>query len=183
VNDPEQEPPMTESALPDRVCSIVIRVPVQDVWNEITKTGSVQRPLYNTVLDIELEPGGRLRYSSPDRKRVFVAGEVLEVDPPRRLKHTYLFLMKPEPATVVTWDLEEVAEGTRVTITHAGWTAAHTAPEKHEAGWNEILGLLRDELETGDIPSKTKLQYWVMGLFSFALPKTTKKAYVDERGW
>jgi uncharacterized protein YndB with AHSA1/START domain len=174
---------MTDAPLPDRVCSIVIHVPVQKVWDEITKTGSVQRPLYNTVLDIDLEPGGRLRYSSPDRRRVFVAGEVLEVDPPRRLKHTYIFTMKPEPATVVTWELEEVPEGTLVTLTHGGWTSTHTAPEKHEAGWREILGLLKSELETGDIPPKTKLVYWMQGLLMFALPKTTKAAYADEQGW
>jgi len=174
---------MAPSSLPDHVCSIVIRVPVEDVWNEITKTGSIQRPLYNTVLDIDLVPGGRLRYSSPDRSRVFVAGEVLEVDAPRRLKHTYIFAMKPEPPTVVTWELEPVPEGTKVTLTHAGWTGAHTAPEKHEAGWNEILGLLKSELESGDIPTKTKFMYWVQGLFMFALPKTTRADYVDEQGW
>lgn len=174
---------MSAQTLPDHVCSIVIRVPVAQVWDEITKTGSVQRPLYNTVLDIDLRPGGRLRYSSPDRRRVFVAGEVLEVDAPRRLKHTYIFAMKPEPVTVVTWELEEVPEGTRVTLTHAGWTDEHTAPEKHEAGWNEILGLLKSELETGDIPGKTKFVYWMQGLFMFALPKTTKAEYVDEQGW
>jgi uncharacterized protein YndB with AHSA1/START domain len=174
---------MAPSSLPDHVCSIVINVPVADVWNEITKTGSVQRPLYNTVLDIDLVPGGRLRYSSPDRKRVFIAGEVLEVDPPHRLKHTYLFLFKPEPATVVTWQLDEVPEGTRVTITHGGWTDEHTKPEKHEAGWNEILGLLKSELENGDIPGKTRILYWIQGLFMFALPKTTKAEYADEQGW
>lgn len=174
---------MTARTLPDHVCSIVIRVPVEDVWNEITKTGSVQRPLYNTVLDVDLRPGGRLRYTSPDRKRVFIAGEVLEVDPLRRFKHTYMFAMKPEAPTVVTWELESVSEGTRVTITHAGWTDAHTTPEKHEAGWNEILGLLKSELETGDIPIRMKVVYRLQGLFLFALPKTTSRAYAEEQGW
>ena len=174
---------MAPSPLPDAVCSIVIRVPLDSVWAEITKQGAVQRPLYNTVLDIELTPGGRLRYSSPDRKRVFVAGEVLEVEPPRLLKHTYIFAMKPEEATVVTWELAEVPEGTRVTLTHAGWTEAHTAPEKHAAGWTEILELLKGELETGDIPRKTKLVYWLQELFMFALPRTTRAAHADEQGW
>ena len=174
---------MTSQTLPDHVCSIVIHVPVEAVWDEITKTGSIQRPLYNTYLDIDLQPGGRLRYLSPDRKRVFVAGEVLEVEPPRRLKHTYLFAMKPEPATVVTWELESVDGGTRVTLTHAGWTSEHTSPEKHEAGWNEILGLLKSELETGQIPTKTRAIYWIQGLFTFALPKTTKVEDADEQGW
>jgi uncharacterized protein YndB with AHSA1/START domain len=174
---------MTASSLPDAVCSITIAVPVEEVWREITKTGSVQRPLYNTLLDIDLKPGGRLRYSTPDRKRVFVAGEVLEVDPPHRLKHTYIFAMRPEPPTVVTWQLEAVEGGTRVTLTHSGWTDAHTAPEKHEAGWNEILGLLKSELETGDIPTKTKIVYRLQGMFAFALPKTTRSSYADDQGW
>jgi len=174
---------MTTNPLPDHVCSIVIHVPVDAVWAEITKTGSIQRPLYNTFLDIDLEPGGSLRYLSPDRKRVFVAGKVLEVDPPTRLKHTYMFAMKPEPETVVTWELEAIDGGTRVTLTHAGWTSEHTAPEKHEAGWNEILGLLKSELETGQIAAKTRFIYWLQGLFMFALPKTTKVEYVDEQGW
>lgn len=174
---------MPPTALPDAVCSITIAVPVEEVWAEITKTGSIQRPLYNTVLDIDLKPGGRLRYSSPDRKHVFVAGEVLEVDPPRLFRHTYLFAMKPEPATVVTWELTPEGNGTRVTLTHAGWTDAHTAPEKHEAGWNEILALLKSELESGDIPLKTKIVYTLQGMFAFALPRTTRSSYADEQGW
>ena len=174
---------MPPQSLPDHVCSITINVPVEDVWNEITKTGAIQRPLYNTFLDIDLQPGGRLRYLSPDRKRWFVAGEVLEVEPPNRLKHTYLFGLKPEPATVVTWELVSVEGGTRVTVTHAGWTTEHTRPDKHEKGWNEILGLLKDELETGGISTKWKVIYWLQGLFTFALPKTTKVEYADEQGW
>ncbi|HEX9886575.1 MAG TPA: SRPBCC domain-containing protein [Longimicrobiales bacterium] len=173
---------MSPETVPPRICSIVIDVPVQKVWDEITRTGSVQRPVYNTVVDLDLEPGGRIRYSSPDRKRVFVAGEVLEVDPPRRLRHTYIFTMSPDPVTEVTWDLEEVPGGCRVTITHAGWTKEKEAG-KHAAGWNEILGLLKSELETGDIPTKTKVIYWIQGLFMFALPKTTRTEYVNDRGW
>ena len=40
---------------PPRVCSILIQAPVQEVWDEITKTGSIQRPLYNTRLEVDLE--------------------------------------------------------------------------------------------------------------------------------
>ena len=173
---------MSPDIQPDQVCSIVIEVPVTEVWDEITKTGSVQRPLYNTVLSIDLAPGGRLRYASPDGKHVFVAGEVLEVDAPRLLRHTYIFTMKPDEVTEVTWLLEEVAEGCRVTIRHAGWRTAKDAT-KHGAGWVEILGLLKGELETGDIPRKTKVVYWIQGLMGWALPKTTRSSHADEQGW
>lgn len=173
---------MNTRALPDRVCQITIAVPVQQVWDEITKTGSIQRPVYNTVVDLELEVGGSIRYYSLDKKRVFVAGEVLEVDAPRKLRHTYIFTMAPDPVTEVTWELEQVPEGCRVTLTHAGWTAEKDA-KKHEAGWVEILGLLKSELETGDIPGKTKFIYWLQGKFMWMMPKTTKTSHADEQGW
>ncbi len=176
---------MTDTpTLPEHVTSIHIDVPIERVWEAITKTGALQPALYNTVLDCELTPGSRLRYYSPDRKRVFIVGEVVEVDPPRKFAHTYRFTTwKTGGPTLVTWELEDEGEGCRVTVTHSGWTDEHKAPEKSAAGWKEILGLLKHQLETGDIPAKTKRMYRVMGWFMFMMPKTTKTSYVDEQGW
>ena len=172
-----------DSELPEHVVRIHIDVPVERVWDEITRSGRVQRALYNTVLETELVPGARLRYASPDRKRVFIVGEVVEVEPPRRFSHTYLFTMwKSGGPTLVTWELEPAGSGTRVTVTHSGWTGAHEAPEKVAAGWREILALLKSDLETGTIPLKTRVLYRVMGWFSFALPASTKAENADARG-
>ena len=172
---------MTDAASrPDQVASIFIAVPVARVWAEITKTGRLQRALYNTVLESELVPGARLRYYSPDRKRVFIVGEVVEVEPPRRFAHTYWFTMwRGGGPTLVTWDLSEEGKGCRVTVTHSGWTAAHEAAQKTGAGWREILGLLKQELETGTLPLKTRLMYRVMGLFMFAMPSKTRTSHID----
>ena len=172
---------MTDSVqLPDQVAAIHIDVPVQRVWEEITRTGSIQRALYNTVLEADMRPGSRLRYYSPDKKRVFIVGEIVEVDPPRKFAHTYWFTTwKSGPPTLVTWELEDSAGGCRVTVTHSGWTEEHDKPEKSGAGWLDILGLLKQELETGDIPTKTKVMYRMMGWFMFAMPKTTTTEYVD----
>jgi hypothetical protein len=112
-----------------------------------------------------------------------VVGEVVEVEAPKKFVHTYIFTMKPGPPTLVTWDLAETDEGCRVTVTHSGWTDAHEDVDKQAAGWREILGLLKAEVETGTIPLKTRLQYAAMGLMSFMLPKTTKAGYADEQGW
>lgn len=170
--------------LPDHVLSIHIAVPVARVWEEITKTGRVQRALYNTVLETDLVPGSRLRYYSPDRKRVFIVGEVVEVDPPRKFSHTYWFTTwKTGGPTLVTWELAEEAGGSRVTVTHSGWTAAHAAAKKTGAGWQEILGLLKQELETGGIPRKTRVMYAVMNALLFMMPKTTTRRHADEQGW
>lgn len=171
------------TTLPDQVISIHIAAPVERVWAEITKTGRVQRALYNTVLETELRPGTRLRYYSPDRKRVFIVGEVLEVEPLRKFSHTYRFTTwKTLTPTRVTWELAEERGGCRVTVTHSGWTQEHQAPEKTAGGWKEILALLKQELETGQLPFKTRAMYRMMGWFMFMLPKTTRTDYIDQQG-
>jgi uncharacterized protein YndB with AHSA1/START domain len=167
----------------DHVLSIEIKASVQRVWDEITKTGAIQRALYNTVLETSLTPGSRLRYYSPDKKRVFIVGEVVDVVPPTKFSHTYMFTQNPEKPTLVTWELEETADGCKVTLTHSGWTTEHKAPEKVAAGWKEILALLKQDIETGQIPLKTRILYRLMGAFMFMMPKTTKVGHVDQAGW
>jgi uncharacterized protein YndB with AHSA1/START domain len=166
--------------LDDHVLSIVIQAPVQRVWDEITKTGAVQRAVYNTVLESDMRPGSRLRYYSPDRKRVFIIGEVVAVEPPRRFSHTYVMTQSPQPATLVTWELEEVPGGCRVTLTHSGWTTAHVKPEKVAAGWTQILGFLKAEVETGKLPLSARMLYAVMGSMMWALPARTRTENVPE---
>ena len=60
---------------------------------------------------------------------------------------------------------------------------SHKTVDKTVAGWTEILGLLKIELETGKLPFKTRVMYRLMGLFQFALPKTTSLGYADKQGW
>lgn len=168
---------------PDKVVSIHIDAPPQRVWDEITRLGSVQPALYNTVLDSPLTPGSRLRYYSPDKSRVFIVGEVVEVEAPKKFSHTYWFTTwKKGVPTLVSWELAEESGGCRVTITHSGWTEEHEAYDRTAAGWTEILGLLKQQLETGSIPFKTRVLYRVMGWFLFMMPKTTKAEHWRSHG-
>jgi hypothetical protein len=153
------------------------------VWEEITKTGGVQRPMHNTVLVSRLTPGSKLRYYSPDMRRVFVVGEVVEVSPPWRFSHTFRFTMREEAASLVTWELAEIAGGCRVTLTHSDWTDQVKTHKGVVSGWREILATLRQELETGDIPLKVKLVYRVMGSLMFLLPRSTRVEEVERAGW
>jgi uncharacterized protein YndB with AHSA1/START domain len=170
--------------LPDQVLSIEIDAPIDTVWREITKTGAIQRPLNNTVLDSAMTPGARLRYYSPSRKRVFVVGEIVELVPPRRFSHTWKFTMHAEDFTLVTWELAELPGGAcRVTLTHSRWNESMKSYRNVGATWGNILRLLKRELETGDIDMKAKLMYGMLGALEFMLPKTTSVAYVEQQGW
>jgi uncharacterized protein YndB with AHSA1/START domain len=175
---------MTEARpLADHVLSIDIAVPIERVWREITKTGTIQRALNNTVLESSLTPGSKLRYYSPNKKRVFVVGEVVEVVRPRKFAHTWKFTMSPDDPTLVTWELTEIPGGCRVRLTHSRWTDRAKMYKSVAKTWGEILRLLKIELESGDIPLKTKLLYRVFGTLEFLLPKSTTVDHVTRAGW
>ncbi|MGH7467312.1 MAG: SRPBCC domain-containing protein [Longimicrobiales bacterium] len=173
---------MTEG-LPDHVLTIDIMVPLERVWAEITKIGRVQRAMVNTVLESTMKVGSKLRYTSPDRKRVFVVGEVVEVVPPHKFSHTYMFTTRTEQPSLVTWELEEIPGGCRVKLTHAGWTNQVKTHKSVLGGWRDILSILKTELETGDIPFKTKFTYRMLSAFMFMLPGSTKPDQVSRAGW
>lgn len=101
---------------------------------------------------------------------------------PSGLSHLHVHHQR-HPVQLVTWELRAEANGCRVTVTHSGWTAEHKAPEKVAAGWTELFGLLETELETRDIPVKTKLMYVMYSFFTFMMPKSTTTEYVDRQGW
>lgn len=171
------------SPLPDQILSVEIKAPIERVWQEITKTGAIQRAANNTVLESTLTAGSTLRYYSPSRKRVFVVGEIVEIIAPRRFSHTWKFTMSPDGPTLVTWDLAEIPGGCRVTLTHSRWTDAHKMYRNVGRTWAEILRLLKLEIETGDIDLKTKLMYGMFGALEFMLPKTTTVEHANQSGW
>jgi uncharacterized protein YndB with AHSA1/START domain len=173
----------TPVALADHRFAIDIAVPRQRVWDEITKTGRIQLAMHNTVLESSLVAGAKLRYYSPDRKRVFVVGEVIEVRPPERFTHTFRFTMRNEQPSIVTWELAETPSGCRVTMVHSGWTNQVRTHKGVVSGWREILATLKHELETGDIPLKVKLTYRILNRLLFLLPRSTRVDEVQRSGW
>lgn len=73
-------------------------------------------------------------------------GEYLEVDPPRRLVHTWGFAGPSEIRSTVTYILEEIDGGTRLTIRHDGLPTSE-ACERTSIGWETSLIRLVEILE------------------------------------
>lgn len=157
--------------------SIVIAAPIETVWAEITKVGHRQRAQLDAVLDTSFVPGDPLYYKSQDGSRIFMVGRVVEFDPPRTFSHTQLLTMRDDPLTLVTWHLEAIDEGTRVTLVNSGWPA-DAKMEKVDATWKGILASLKDVVETGDVGGKQKVTLFFMRTFMFMMPAKTKAANV-----
>jgi uncharacterized protein YndB with AHSA1/START domain len=91
----------------------------------------------------ELKPGGRWRATGrgADGKTFSVEGEFLEIDPPRKLVHTWRPDWDTGKPTTVTYRLDPIDGGTRVTLRHEGFeTAASCAG--HADGWPKVLDWL-----------------------------------------
>jgi uncharacterized protein YndB with AHSA1/START domain len=68
-------------------------------------------------------------------------GEYRVVEPPRRFAMTWVSPEFPDLDTLVSFDLEPIAGGTRLTIRHSG-LADPQAYRDHEQGWLAALTLL-----------------------------------------
>lgn len=73
-------------------------------------------------------------------------GTIVEIDPPRRLVHTWGF-NNGGSLSRVTYDLEPVEDVVKVTITHENLTAEELVSISN--GWPIVLASLKSYLETG----------------------------------
>ena len=96
----------------------------------------------------DVRAGGRWRTAGLTRGQPYVQeGEFLEIDFPRRLVHTWNGLGRPDAPSTATFVLEPVgAEGTRVTLRHAGF-ASRDRCSAFAAGWETSFRRLAEILD------------------------------------
>jgi uncharacterized protein YndB with AHSA1/START domain len=156
----------------ERLFSIWIDAPAEKVFREITRTTGTQRFYFDTVLEADLRPGGALRYRTPDGKRTFIRGEVVEIDAPRKFVHTFRFTHLPDAPTRVTFAIADEGTGVRLTVTHDKFEGETATRKSIASGWPFIIGNLKSELERGKLPVMTRVKYALMKLMMPLMPKT-----------
>ena len=138
----------------EKVFEIYIRTTPERLWEAITDPrdpGQVQLRRRSQLRLDSRAPGSR--WATRDGARLLGEGEILEVDPPRRLVHTMTALwgedVKAEGATRVTWEIEPVGDSCRLTVTHD--QLREGANDQLYGGWPMILSGLKTWLETGEL--------------------------------
>jgi uncharacterized protein YndB with AHSA1/START domain len=93
--------------------------------------------------EMDLRPGGiyRLEFRMPKGAIAVVHGKVREVEAPRRLVMTWFSPEYPGLETLLSFELESIPGGTRLTLRHSGLTEPGSLAD-HEQGWLEALALL-----------------------------------------
>ncbi len=136
----------------ERVFEIYIKTTPERCWEAITDPDIRAKYNFGASVNSEWKPGSPLSLSSPNAPSLLGDGEVVEVDPPRRLVHTMRALwsddVRDEGFSRVTWEIEPVGDSCRLTVTHDQLReGAH--PELY-GGWPMILSGLKTWLETGE---------------------------------
>lgn len=73
-----------------------------------------------------------------------VSGEYLELEPPHKLVQTWRADWDGGNITTITYRLEAIAGGTRVTLRHEGFADRAESCRGHANGWERVLTWLRD---------------------------------------
>jgi uncharacterized protein YndB with AHSA1/START domain len=145
----------TMTATTTQVYAMFIKASPEQIWEAITKPEFTSRYFYGSLVDSTLEPGTPYRGWSPDREQLWVDGEVLDSDPPRRLSYTWRALYDEETAAEepsrVTWEIEPQEGGvSKLTVVHDQLERAPKTAENVAGGWMYILSGLKTLLETGE---------------------------------
>lgn len=159
------------------VHEVMIRGSVEDVWRELTKTHEVQGAMFNMRLESSLEVGAKMFMRSKDGKYTGVAGEVLEFDPPKRYAHTFQFTNYDDPPCVVSYDLEQIGDEVKFTLTSDRMKPGTKSTKQMKQGGDMIVKSLKSIVETGKLPFGVRMLYVVFALTAPLTPKRCRSEH------
>ena len=138
---------------PRHLDEVHVRATPEGVWNAITRPEIAREWLAGTRLASDWKPGATLRCVAPDG-RLAAEGTVLEVDPARRLAHTFSATWKEEVAADaphrVVWTIASLGPTCRVTVEHFDFVGETATYRDVRGGLGRILDGLKTLLETGE---------------------------------
>ncbi len=141
------------------LASVEIAAPPERVFKGLTSHEILDWWIRPGVFDTrewtgDVRVGGRWHASGVGNGRPYVLeGEFLEVDPPRKLVHTWQGVGAPGAPTTVTYLLERLDGRTRLTLRHAGFTSRETC-DNTCIGWETSFERLAESLATELPPSR-----------------------------
>jgi len=136
-----------------------IRTTPEKLWRALIDPEFTRRYWCETHQESEWKPGASWRIMIPDG-RVADSGEVLEIEPNRRMVLKWRNEFRPElhaeGYSRVTYELEKQGESVKLTVIHEMDKPESKLIEAVSGGWPAILASLKSLLETGESLEETR---------------------------
>jgi uncharacterized protein YndB with AHSA1/START domain len=130
-----------------------IRTTPEKLWQALIDPDFTRRYWVETWQESEWKPGASWKMMLPDG-RVGDSGEIIEIDPPRRLVLTWRNEFKPELRVEgdsrLTYELEQQGEVVKLTVLHEMDRPGSKLIGAVSTGWPHLLSSLKSLLETGE---------------------------------
>jgi uncharacterized protein YndB with AHSA1/START domain len=141
-----------------------IRTTPERLWRALIEPDFTRRYWFETWQDCQWMQGSPWKLMIPDG-RVGDSGEVLEIEPPRRLVLSWrneFTELRAEGHSRLTFELEAQGVQVKLTVIHEIEMTGSKLIEAVSGGWPQILASLKSLLETGEPLESTRR--WPAGM-------------------
>jgi uncharacterized protein YndB with AHSA1/START domain len=137
----------------EKMFEIYIKTTPERLWEALTDPAIRAKYNFGSGAYSDWTPGARVELRAEKADGLLGEGEVLEVDPPRRLVHTMIANFsdeaRAEGTSRVTYEIEAVGDSCRLLLIHDQMREG--ANEQLYGGWPMILSGLKTWLESGEL--------------------------------
>jgi uncharacterized protein YndB with AHSA1/START domain len=129
-----------------------IRAPRSKVWRALTDPDEIQKYMFGSKVETDWKPGSRITWRGEyEGRRYEDKGEILEVEPERKLKLTHFSALSgdedvPENYHTLVYELEEDDGRTHVSLSQDN-NKSEEAAEHSRANWDKMLSGLKEVVE------------------------------------
>jgi len=131
-----------------------IRTTQEQLWSALTDVEFMKQYWFGMQCICQWKTGAPWKLVSSEGK-VFDSGEIVEIDPPRRMVIRWHNQVRPELTaegpSLCTMELETEGKAVKLSITHTIERENSKFIEAVSGGWPKIMSNLKSLLETGSI--------------------------------
>lgn len=132
---------------------IYVRTTPETLWDALTQPEFTKRYWAETWQESDWKPGSDWKLMIPDG-RIGDAGRILESDPPNKLVIEwgveFIPELKAEGPTRVTYELEQMDQTVKLTLTQESPTPDSKIIDMMSNGWPHLFASMKSLLETGE---------------------------------
>jgi len=144
---------VTDATMSQFVYVTFIRTTPEQLWSALTSPDIMRKYWFGMHQESDWQIGASWRLLRKDGS-VTDTGEVVEIDPPRRLvlkwRNEFRPELKSEGYAHCTYEIEPMDGSVKLTITHGMDRPGTKFIEAVSGGWPRILSNLKSLLETGE---------------------------------